>query len=145
MMHIFTTFYFSTGEQHVGKVGKIDVIEGKPLASNKEYDQVKSFVLFIGYPRSGHTLVSTLIDAHPNAVIANEFDLIGKWENWKPENRNKYFLFDQLYKNSQQEAKVGYRMKNGNDLFTYHVPGQYQGKFKGTLKVTVDVEVRSLV
>lgn len=93
-------------------------------------------MLFIGYPRSGHTLVSTLIDAHPNAIIANEFDLIGKWENWKPKNRNKYFLFDQLYKNSQLEAQRGYRAKTGNRLFSYYVPGQFQGKFQGKLKVT---------
>ncbi|KAK3732913.1 hypothetical protein QZH41_012671 [Actinostola sp. cb2023] len=118
-----------------GYAGKISIITGKPLASNDDYDHVQSFVLFIGYPRSGHTLVSTLIDAHPNAIIANEFDLIGRWENWKPENRNKYFLFDQLYKNSRMEAEKGYRSPAGNILFNFYVPGQFQGKFQGTLKV----------
>ncbi|KXJ14126.1 uncharacterized protein LOC110239285 [Exaiptasia diaphana] len=119
----------------IGKVGKIPIIPGKPLASKKEYDQVKSFVLFIGYPRSGHTLVSTLIEAHPNAIIANEFDLIGKWQNWKPQNQNKYFLFDQFHKNSHMEAQRGYRTKSGNALFSFYVSGQFQGKVQGKLKI----------
>ncbi|XP_031566439.1 uncharacterized protein LOC116301507 [Actinia tenebrosa] len=121
----------------VRRAGKISVIGGKSLASNKVYDQVKSFVVFIGYPRSGHTLVSSLIDAHPHAIIANEFDIIGRWEKWKPYQRNKYFLFDQLYKNSKMEAEKGYRSKKTKDdsPFDYNVPGQWQGKFKDTLKV----------
>jgi len=35
---------------------------------------VRSFVLFIGYPRSGHTLIAALLDAHPNMVFANGLD-----------------------------------------------------------------------
>ncbi len=34
-------------------------------------------VLFAGYPRSGHSLVGALIDAHPNAVAAHELDVLG--------------------------------------------------------------------
>jgi hypothetical protein len=33
---------------------------------------VRTFCLFTGYPRSGHSLVGALLDAHPNAVIAHE-------------------------------------------------------------------------
>lgn len=37
---------------------------------------VENFCMFIGYPRSGHDLVSSLLDAHPNAVIAHELDAL---------------------------------------------------------------------
>ncbi|XP_032225413.1 uncharacterized protein LOC5501189 [Nematostella vectensis] len=100
----------------------------------KVYDHVNTFVVFIGYPRSGHTLVSSLIDAHPHAIIANEFDIIGNWLAWNDEQRNKYFLFDQLYKNSRTEAKTGLR-SSVKHMFNYSVKGQFQGKFKGSLKV----------
>ena len=36
----------------------------------------KTFLMFIGYPRSGHTLISSLLDAHPNAIVTNEFNVI---------------------------------------------------------------------
>jgi sulfotransferase family protein len=35
---------------------------------------LRYFGLFIGYPRSGHTLVAALLDAHPRMVFANGLD-----------------------------------------------------------------------
>ncbi|MEM7721274.1 MAG: sulfotransferase [Pseudomonadota bacterium] len=37
----------------------------------------RSFVQFAGWPRSGHSLVGALIDAHPQAAIAHELDTMG--------------------------------------------------------------------
>ena len=28
--------------------------------------------MFIGYPRSGHSLIGVLLDAHPNTIISHE-------------------------------------------------------------------------
>jgi hypothetical protein len=30
------------------------------------FAHVESFCMFIGYPRSGHTLIGSILDAHPN-------------------------------------------------------------------------------
>ena len=35
---------------------------------------LRYFALFIGYPRSGHTLVASLLDAHENMLFANGLD-----------------------------------------------------------------------
>lgn len=103
---------------------------------NRElYDGVESFLMFIGYPRSGHTLVSSLLDAHPNALVANEFDVIGGWQKWTKTNRNKYYLFDQLYLNSKMEADTGYRSATVPHRFNYSVPGQWQGTFNQKILV----------
>ena len=32
--------------------------------------------MFIGYPRSGHTLVATFLDAHQDAIIGHELDAL---------------------------------------------------------------------
>ena len=45
----------------------------------KLYDGIQTFVLFIGYGRSGHSLVAAILDAHPKIVIAHEFDVSRKW------------------------------------------------------------------
>jgi len=37
-----------------------------------DFSKLRNFVLFVGYPRSGHSLVGSLIDAHPHAIIAHE-------------------------------------------------------------------------
>ncbi len=36
----------------------------------------ESFVLFIGYPRSGHSLLGALINAHPQAILSHELDAL---------------------------------------------------------------------
>ena len=39
------------------------------------FKDVKTFCMFIGYPRSGSTLIGSLLDAHPNIIIAHELDV----------------------------------------------------------------------
>ncbi len=46
------------------------------LRHAKTFDTVERFCLFIGYPRSGHSLVGSLLDAHPNVVLAHELDAL---------------------------------------------------------------------
>ncbi|XP_078374246.1 uncharacterized protein LOC144657760 isoform X2 [Oculina patagonica] len=96
---------------------------------NEVCDAVQTFLIFIGYPRSGHTLISSLLDAHPNAIVANEFDVIGKWQEWDTANKNKYYLFNQLYLNSREESEIGYRSVTVPHRYNYSVPGQWQGRF----------------
>ena len=97
---------------------------------------VCTFLLFFGYPRSGHTLVSSLLDAHPNVIVANEFDVIGKWREWSTANKSKYFLFNQLYLNSKKEAETGYRSSTVQHRHNYSVPGLWQGRFNNSILVS---------
>ena len=41
-----------------------------------DFAGIGSFLMFVGHPRSGHSLVGALIDAHPNAVVAHELDAL---------------------------------------------------------------------
>jgi len=95
------------------------------------FDGVQTFLMFIGYPRSGHTLIRSLIDAHPNAIVANELDVISKWQQWSTADKNKYFLFNQLYLNSIKTATIQHR-------YSYFVSGQWQGKYNNNLLVIGD-------
>ena len=111
--------------------------EHQETLDHKVCDGVQTFLMFIGYPRSGHTLISSLLDAHPNAIVANEFEVIGKWQKWETANKNKYFLFDQLYQNSKQEAEIGYRSATVPHRYNYSVPGQWQGTFNERILVSL--------
>lgn len=37
-----------------------------------EISKVKYFLMFAGYPRSGHTLVASMLNAHPNVICSNQ-------------------------------------------------------------------------
>lgn len=86
------------------------------------FADVETYCSFIGYSRSGHSLVAALLDAHPNIVIAHEVRAI------------KYiragFGRDALYYLLLQSTIVrGHSWKRGGG-YTYKVPDQWQGSFE---------------
>lgn len=102
---------------------------------------VECMLLFIGYPRSGHTLIGSLLDAHPNIVVANEYNVLENWANFSAQNRNRRFLYQQLYSNSYNEAKGGDRSSKDcltKTKYRYLVPNQWQGKFNRSITVIGD-------
>ncbi len=44
-------------------------------------DKVKYFLMFMGYPRSGHTLAASILNAHPNVVCSNQKFIIHNAHN----------------------------------------------------------------
>ena len=99
------------------------------------YSEVKFFILFIGYARSGSTLMGSILDAHPNAIISNEYAIDDKFNTFNGVQKSQQYIFDQLFKSSRAEATRGQRAPNHPGLFNYHVPGQWQGKYDCFIKV----------
>lgn len=85
-----------------------------------ETQDVRVFCLFIGYPRSGHSLVGSLLDAHPNSIIANELDVL----RFVSAGFDRDQLFFLLMRNSELYSKRG-RTQTG---YQYDVPNQWQGR-----------------
>jgi len=79
-------------------------------------DSVERICLFVGYPRSGHSLVGALLDSHPQATVSHELDLLTRWA----EGGQWPDLAESIVKNSQRCAFVG-RTQSGYD---YSLPGQ---------------------
>lgn len=93
------------------------------------FNQVERFCFFVGYPRSGHTLIGSLVDAHRDVVIANELDVLRYLRLGFTRNQ----LYALLLKNDRNFTDGG-RMWTGSD---YNVPGGWQGTFR-TLRVIGD-------
>ena len=93
------------------------------------FQPVENYCMFIGYTRSGHSLVGSLLDAHPNIVISHELNALRLFE--KGANARKVYYF--ILQNSQRQANSG-RQETG---YSYQVPGQWQGRYK-QLKVIGD-------
>jgi hypothetical protein len=86
------------------------------------FDGVHCFCLFIGYPRSGHSLVGSIIDAHPNAVIAHELDAL-RYVQTGIVGRD--LLYRMILLRDREFTSAG-RIWTG---YEYTVPGQAQGRF----------------
>ena len=94
-----------------------------------EISAVEKFVFFVGYGRSGHSIVGSLLDAHPNVIIAHEYNLFRRWKGNMYQNRS--FLYNELYRNSYNNAEKGWRnsMKNQKG-YTLAVKESWQGSFQ---------------
>ena len=91
------------------------------LKAQKNFSNIKQYCIFIGYQRSGSSLVGSLLDAHPNVVIAHELNVMKFFESKFSKNQIYYLLLE----NSQKFAQQG-RSWSG---YSYTVPNQWQGKF----------------
>jgi hypothetical protein len=85
-------------------------------------EQVQTYGTFIGYPYSGHSLVGSLLDAHPNMVFAHELHAL----TYIRAGFNKQLLFHLLLENSRAFTAEG-RTWNG---YQYSVPNQWHGRYR---------------
>lgn len=84
-------------------------------------------VLFVGQSRSGHSLVGSLIDAHPDAVIAHEIHAM------------KHLLrgadLAELSRAIRLNAHLFDLLGRTYTGYDYVVPGQWQGRYRNSLVV----------
>ena len=74
----------------------------------RAYDHLTTLLLFVGYSRSRHSLVSSLLDAHPHMIVADESYALRKWisnPDWKTvKSISKYQFFDTMIRNSVRSS-----------------------------------------
>jgi hypothetical protein len=94
------------------------------------FHDVNQYCLFVGHARSGGSLLGGLVDAHPNAVIADEVDIFP----YLQAGFEREQVFHILLERSQHQASQG-RSKAGRETqHSFFVPGQWQGRYE-TLQV----------
>ena len=112
----------------------------RPRIDARMYDQVKTFLLFIGYNRSRHTLLASLLDAHPNVIIANDFNILQEWiENPLLAERPKYYIYELLLAKSRYDVMFGVRsrpVENKPVKYHYNVKDQWQGRYDKNIQVS---------
>ena len=79
--------------------------------SRRDIEEVNTFVLFAGFGRSGHSVVGSLMDAHPDIIIAHEFNVLKNVRKQLKSSHNPLALFNSLYRNSYSSAVKGWRSK----------------------------------
>lgn len=96
------------------------------LASGRKnrrlYEEVETYCMFIGYGRSGHSLVGSLLDSHPEAAIAHELDAMRYFQAGFGRDQVYALILD----NERQLAERG----RSTGVYNYAVPDQWQGRFQ---------------
>lgn len=100
----------------------------KPLGDLLQDDlRAQQWLLFVGQSRSGHSLVGSLIDAHPDAVIAHEIHAL------------KHLLrganIVELTRAIRLNAHLFDRLGRAYTGYDYQVPGQWQGRCRNLVLV----------
>lgn len=88
----------------------------------EHFNEIETYCMFIGQPRSGHTMVGTLIDAHPDAVVSNELHAL--------RYLRYHFSRDWIYYLIVDRAKRFAAKGRKDPKYTYFVPNQWHGKFR---------------
>ena len=94
------------------------------VAGRKErevFDSIERYCMFIGNPRSGHSLVGSLLDAHPEAVISHELDAL--------RYVHAGFTRDQLYALILEKQRADAEAGRWSGVYQYAVPDQWQGRY----------------
>ena len=97
--------------------------------NRKRFDDLETYCMFIGYSRSGHTLIGALLNAHPEAQIAHELNALQYIRAGYSKTQLYYLLLQSSQRYSQMEFKLG--------GYFYPVPNQSPEK-ANKLKVIGD-------
>jgi hypothetical protein len=82
---------------------------------------VTAFCLFVGYGRSGHSAVGSLIDAHARAAVSHELHAVKLYFEGVPRDA----LFDRVFELAQQQARAGRRSsKAEGGSYLHRIAGQ---------------------
>lgn len=87
------------------------------------FNELKIYCMFIGYPRSGHTLIGSLLNAHPDVLICHELDALGSVK----EGVSRRQLFDQILARDEEFAA-----KERKHIYDYAVASDesWQGRWR---------------
>lgn len=125
-----------------GPLSRSDVVLEKVKDSEKlpreVMDNIKSVVFFAGYPRSGHSIVGALLDAHPHIVISHELFLFSRFSvfNRFSEKTWKENFFNMLFSKSVGDAtNIRALQEKG---YTLTLDSSWQGTYDRYIEVIGD-------
>lgn len=101
------------------------------ISSGPNFDEVRSFALFIGHNKSGTSLLGALLDANRRMIVSDEANALKYIEAGVPREE----LFGILLRASASEARKGRVTARRLGAYSYRVPGQWQGRAESPLVV----------
>ena len=116
-----------------------DEFDNESILPSRIISGVNTFVFFLAYSRSGHSIVASLMDSHPHMVVSHEFDLFNKLASGYLAP-NKSDIFNALWENTRESIMYdGLRAETSDSKgYTLFVDGLYQGRYVDRIDVIGD-------
>ena len=96
-------------------------------------NKIKTFVLFVGISRSGHSIVAAILDSHPHIVVSNELDVFSRIGN----DSSEFCLLNLIWEKSYRMANLG-GLKRSKKGYSLSVGGSWQGSYQSYINVIGD-------
>jgi hypothetical protein len=96
-----------------------------------DFDSVEAFCFFIGHNKSGTSLVGSLLDAHRQAVVADDVDALGLVAAGFDRAQVCYWLARAARRDYLKGRVTARRVA----AYSYLVPGQWQGRYETPLVI----------
>ena len=121
---------------HSNSASTVDAHSVPPSLSQSDINSVETFLIFIGWAKSCHSILGSMLDAHPNVILAHEYNLFPKIG--RP-SLNRKRLYQELYKNSYTSVRSNGWRDSGkySKGYSLEIDGSWQGRFT-ELKVIGD-------
>ena len=103
------------------------------LAAPQQFSEVRTYCMFVGHNKSGTSMIGSLLDAHPDAILSDEADAL----EYVRAGFSREQIFHILLRQSRKEARKGRVTARRLQPYSYLVPGQWQGRYH-SLKVIGD-------
>lgn len=87
------------------------------------FSELETVCLFVGHTKSGGSLVGAMLDAHPDAVLGDEVDVLAHLDA----GFSRRELFGVLVRNARREALKGRVTARRLGGYSLDLPGQWQG------------------
>lgn len=89
------------------------------------FNDVRSLCLFVGHNKSGTSMLGSLLDAHPNVILADEVGAL----DYVSLGFKREQVFHLLLKGSRRELLKGRVTARRLKPYSYLVPHQWQGRY----------------
>lgn len=94
-------------------------------AGSIDFNNLQCFVNFIGWARTGHSIIGALLDAHPNIIISNEEFVLKKFNNGLYNTREQ--LFNRIIRVSEINKRDH---RPASEEYFQEIEDGYQGEIK---------------
>jgi hypothetical protein len=92
-----------------------------------DLDSVRTYCLFLGHARSGHSIIGALLDAHPEVTISDELDAL---VYLRLGFRRSQLLYGSYAISAHQARRERRKAGRAGRVYSYFVPGQWQGRYR---------------
>lgn len=101
------------------------------LRHRQSFAEIDRYLVFVGASRSGHSLVGSLLNAHPDVVVAHQLHGL----RYVAAGFNRTQLLGMILRTDWRYGRRGRVSNKGR--YHYAVPGQWQGRYR-TLRFAGD-------